>query len=122
MIILLRFVKQINQGLIMSTMAVTTRDSTVSFTSKTEEAGKLMAREVKRHIPAAHDALDKLKLAGIIAGIIFVASIVMWAVGASTGVVGLEIAGKIIFGLSISVLALGIIGTCVVGGCVASRA
>lgn len=99
----------------MSTMAIKRTDFIDSFTSMTEKVGKLGNKEVTRYIPAAHSGMSKVKIAGIIAAIIFVASIVMWAVGASTGVVGLEIAGKIIFGLSISAILLLIIVS--VGAC-----
>ncbi len=87
--------------------------STFESAPVSAQKGRLRAYDVSQIVPSSHAAIYEhkgVKIAAIVALAIFLGSIICWAVGASTGVAGLEIVGKVFFGLSISVIALAIIG------------
>ena len=89
-----------------------------SETPKSENVGKLSSRVVidQTRVSKSGDAESILKIVGIVALSIFLASIIFWAVGASVPVVGLELVGKIFFGLSIGALGVCLPIICCVGG------
>lgn len=87
----------------------------VSSENKTD--GKLGSWNVNKYIPSSHgDLEDKLKIAAIVGLSIFLLSIIFWAVGASVGSPGLEIIGKIFFGLSIATISIALIAIFAAGG------
>ncbi len=83
-------------------------------TQSREQPGKLGDKKV---IPASHNA----QRGGIsLAGLMFVLGIILWAVGASQGMAGMEIAGKVLFGLSFIPLVIGCCYICALGGSIAA--
>lgn len=87
----------------------------ISFTQDAEKPlGQMRSRNVEHIVPSSHlDCSGRggaIKIGLIIAAAILLGSILMWSIGASTGVVGLEIAGKVFFGLSIGTVGIALLG------------
>lgn len=84
---------------------------------KLMSSGNLGSWEVSKLAPASHGkAENQLKIILAAGAAILLLSIIFWAVGASVGSPGLELVGKIVFGLSIAAIGIALATICCVFG------
>jgi len=78
-----------------------------------EANGKLRSRDINVMVPSSHDNNKIIIGIFVVIASVLLASIAFWAIGASTDVVGLEIVGKVFFGLTIAAIPIALI--CIFG-------